>query len=145
MFNKVILAGRLTRDPELRQTPNGVAVASFSLAVDKPFNKDKERAADFFDCVAWRGTADFVSRYFEKGKPILVEGRLQNNDYTNKDGEKRRRVEVLVDNVSFIGGKDEKPAAAKIVGFRANDDETADMPANDDESFEQVDLDDLPW
>lgn len=135
MFNKVILAGRLTRDPELRQTPNGVAVASFSLAVDKPFNKDKEKAADFFDCVAWRGTADFVSRYFEKGKPILVEGRLQNNDYTNKDGEKRRRVEVLVENVSFIGGKDEKPTAAKI----------ADIPANDDESFEQVDLDDLPW
>ena len=111
------------------------AVASFSLAVDKPFNKDKEKAADFFDCVAWRGTADFVSRYFEKGKPILVEGRLQNNDYTNKDGEKRRRVEVLVETVSFIGGKDEKPAAAKI----------ADFPANDDESFEQVDLDDLPF
>lgn len=135
MFNKVILAGRLTRDPELRQTTNGVAVASFSLAVDKPFNKDKEKAADFFDCVAWRGTADFVSRYFEKGKPILVEGRLQNNDFTNKDGEKRRKVEVLVENVSFIGGKDEKPTAAKI----------AYIPANDDESFEQVDLDDLPF
>lgn len=135
MFNKVILAGRLTRDPELRQTPNGVAVTSFSLAVDKPFNKDKERAADFFDCVAWRGTADFVSRYFEKGKAILVEGRLQNNDFTNKDGEKRRRVEVLVENVSFIGGKDEKLTAAKI----------ADFPANDGESFEQVDLDDLPF
>lgn len=135
MFNKVILAGRLTRDPELRQTPNGVAVTSFSLAVDKPFNKDKERAADFFDCVAWRGTADFVSRYFEKGKAILVEGRLQNNDFTNKDGEKRRRVEVLVENVSFIGGKDEKPTAAKIAG----------IPAKDDESFEQVDLDDLPF
>lgn len=135
MYNKVILAGRLTRDPELRQTPNGVAVASFSLAVDKPFNKDKEKAADFFDCVAWRGTADFVSRYFEKGKPILVEGRLQNNEYTNKDGEKRRRVEVLVENVSFIGGKDEKPTAAKI----------AADPANDGESFEQVDLDDLPF
>lgn len=135
MFNKVILAGRLTRDPELRQTPSGVAVASFSLAVDKPFNKDKEKAADFFDCVAWRGTADFVSRYFEKGKPILVEGRLQNNEYTNKDGEKRRRVEVLVENVSFIGSKDEKPTAAKI----------ADFPANDGESFEQVDLDDMPF
>lgn len=135
MFNKVILAGRLTRDPELRQTSNGVAVASFSLAVDKPFNKDKEKAADFFDCVAWRGTADFVSRYFEKGKPILVEGRLQNNDFTNKDGEKRRRVEVLVEKVSFIGGKDEKPTAAKI----------ADIPANDGESFEQVDLDGLPF
>ena len=107
MLNKIFLMGRLTRDPELRRTPSGTAVASFSLAVDRDF-KDKttgDRTTDFIDCVAWRQTAEFVSRYFYKGRMAVVEGRLQIRDWTDKDGGKRRSAEVLVDNIYFGDSK----------------------------------------
>lgn len=103
MLNRIILMGRLTRDPELRHTQTGTPVASFSLAVDRDF-KDKqtgEKATDFIDVVAWRQTAEFVSRFFTKGRMAAVEGRLQVRDYTDKDGNKRRAVEVVADNVYF--------------------------------------------
>ena len=103
MLNKIFIMGRLTRDPELRHTQTGTAVATFSLAVDRDF-KDRnsgERATDFIDIVAWRQTGEFVSRYFTKGRMAVVEGRLQMRDWTDKDGNKRRAAEVVAENVYF--------------------------------------------
>ena len=107
MLNRILLMGRLTRDPELRHTQTGTAVASFTLAVDRDF-KDRnsgERATDFIDIVAWRQTGEFVSRYFTKGRMAVVEGRLQMRDWTDKDGNKRRAAEVVADNVYFGDSK----------------------------------------
>ncbi|MGI5929954.1 single-stranded DNA-binding protein [Pseudoflavonifractor sp.] len=107
MLNRIILMGRLTRDPELRHTQTGTPVASFSLAVDRDF-KDKqtgEKATDFIDIVAWRQTAEFVSRFFTKGRLAVVEGRLQIRDWTDRDGGKRRSAEVIADNVYFGDSK----------------------------------------
>ena len=103
MLNKIILMGRLTRDPELRHTQSGVSVASFTLAVDRDF-KDRstgEKSTDFIDIVAWRQTGEFVSKYFTKGRMAVVEGRLQIRDWTDKEGNKRRTAEVVADNVYF--------------------------------------------
>ena len=99
MLNRIVLMGRLTRDPELRQTQSGASVANFSLAVDRDF-KDKqtgEKTTDFIDIVAWRSSAEFVSRYFAKGRMAVVEGRLQLRDWTDRDGNKRRTAEVLAE------------------------------------------------
>lgn len=103
-MNRVILLGRLTADPELRQTQSNISVASFSVAVNRPFVKGAERQADFINCVAWRNTADFLCKYFTKGKPILIEGRLQIRNYEDKQGQKRTAAEVVCDNVSFVEG-----------------------------------------
>ena len=106
MLNKIILMGRLTRDPELRKTGNGTAVTSFTLAVDRDYKpQDGERETDFIDVVAWRGTGEFVSKYFTKGRMAVVEGRLQVRDWTDKDGNKRRSTEVVADNVYFGDSK----------------------------------------
>lgn len=107
MLNRTIIMGRLTRDPELRHTQSGTAVASFRLAVDRDF-KDKatgEKATDWIDVVAWRSTAEFVSRYFSKGRMAVVEGRLQIRDWTDRDGGKRRSAEVVADNIYFGDSK----------------------------------------
>ncbi|MBQ9330462.1 MAG: single-stranded DNA-binding protein [Oscillibacter sp.] len=102
MLNRIILMGRLTRDPELRRTGSGTAVTSFSLAVDRDFKSQSgERETDFIDIVAWRNTAEFVSKYFTKGRMAVVEGRLQIRDWTDRDGGKRRSAEVVADNVYF--------------------------------------------
>ena len=101
MLNKVILMGRLTADPELRQTTSGISTCRFSVAVDRPYRKDQERQADFIRVNTWRQTAEFVSRYFSKGKMIIVEGSLRNNDYTDANGVKHYSMEVQADNVSF--------------------------------------------
>ena len=102
MLNKIFLMGRLTRDPELRRTGSGTAVTSFSLAVDRDFKSQSgEKETDFIDVVAWRNTAEFVSKYFTKGRMAIVEGRLQIRDWTDKDGGKRRSAEVVADNVYF--------------------------------------------
>ena len=105
--------GRLTRDPELRRTQNGTAVASFTLAVDRDF-KDKqsgEKTTDFIDIVAWRQTGEFVHRYFSKGRMAVVEGRLQMRDWTDKDGNKRRAAEVIADSVYFGDSKRDAESA----------------------------------
>ena len=118
MLNKIILMGRLTRDPELRHTQTGTAVASFSLAVDRDF-KDKatgDRTTDFIDVVAWRQTGEFVSRYFTKGRMAVVEGRLQIRDWTDKDGNKRRSAEVVADNVYFGDSKWDAESAGPYSG-----------------------------
>ena len=116
MLNKVFIMGRLTRDPELRRTQTGTAVASFTLAVDRDF-KDKstgERTTDFIDVVAWRQTGEFVSRYFTKGRMAVVEGRLQMRDWTAKDGNKRRSAEVVADNVYFGDSKRDAESAGSF-------------------------------
>ena len=103
MLNHIVIMGRLTRDPELRRTGTGIAVASFTVAVDRDFGgrDGGERETDFIDCVAWRQTGEFVSKYFTKGSMIVVSGRLQIRGWTDKDGNKRRSAEVVADNVYF--------------------------------------------
>lgn len=108
MLNHITIMGRLVRDPELRRTGSGVAVASFTVAVDRDrASQGNERETDFIDCVAWRQTGEFVSKYFAKGRMIVVSGRLQIRSWTDKDGNKRRTAEVVADNVYFGDSKRE--------------------------------------
>ena len=107
MLNHITIMGRLTKDPELRRTGSGTAVASFTVAVDRDFaSKDSgEKETDFIDCVAWRQTGEFVSKYFGKGRMAVVEGRLQMREWTDKDGKKRKNAEVVADSVYFGDSK----------------------------------------
>ena len=107
MLNHIVIMGRLTRDPELRRTGSGIAVASFTVAVDRDFGgrDGGEKETDFIDCVAWRQTGEFVSKYFTKGRMAVVAGRLQIRNWTDKDGNKRRTAEVIADNVYFGDSK----------------------------------------
>ncbi|MBE6596860.1 MAG: single-stranded DNA-binding protein [Ruminococcaceae bacterium] len=102
-FNKVILIGNMTADPELKQTQSGVSVCSFSIAVNRRFTKDGEQNVDFINIVAWRQQAEFVTKYFRKGKPILVCGQLQTRSWTDNQGNKRYATEVVADEVAFAG------------------------------------------
>lgn len=119
MLNKIILMGRLTRDPELRRTGSGTAVASLTLAVDRDMkSKDGEKTTDFIDIVAWRNTAEFVSKYFSKGRMAVVEGRLQIRDWKDKEGNNRRSAEVVAENVYF-GDSAKKDGASNGSSFNA--------------------------
>lgn len=121
MLNKIILMGRLTRDPELRRTGSGTAVTSFALAVDRDFKgQGGEKETDFIDIVAWRSTAEFVSKYFTKGRMAVVDGRLQIRDWTDKDGGKRRSAEVVADNVYFGDSKRDSDSAGGSYAPRAS-------------------------
>ncbi len=149
MLNRIILMGRLTRDPELRHTQSGTPVASFTLAVDRDFKSRDggERATDFIDIVAWRSTAEFVSRYFTKGRMAVVEGRLQIRDWTDREGGKRRSAEVVAENIYFGDSRRDgdsggstgnssfaRPAAPAPVDYgipSGNDDQFAEL-ADDD-------------
>ena len=114
MLNRIILMGRLTRDPELRRTGSGTAVTSFSLAVDRDFKSQSgEKETDFIDIVAWRNTAEFVSKYFTKGRMAVVEGRLQIRDWKDKDGNNRRSAEVVADNIYFGDSRKDTAAPAE--------------------------------
>ena len=114
MLNKIVLMGRLTRDPELRRTGSGTPVAGFSLAVDRDFkDQSGEKQTDFVDVVVWRNTAEFVSKYFSKGRMAIVEGRLQIREWVDKDGGKRRTAEVVADNVYFGDSKQENKTPAQ--------------------------------
>ena len=116
MLNRIVLMGRLTRDPELRKTQSDTPVCSFSLAVDRDYKKDGEKKeTDFIDIVAWRATAEFVSKFFTKGRMAVVEGRLQIRDWTDKEGNKRRSAEVVADNVYF--GDSKRDAAGDNGGY----------------------------
>lgn len=103
-INNVTLMGRITRDPEIRKTNNDLSVAGFSVALDRP-SSGGEKQTDFINCTAWRGTADFIGKYFHKGDMIALTGSIQSRNYTDKDGNKRTAVEVVANNVSFCGGK----------------------------------------
>ncbi len=148
MLNHIVIIGRLTRDPELRRTGTGIAVTSFTLAVDRDFApKDGgERETDFIDCVAWRQTGEFVSKYFAKGRMAVVSGRLQIRNWTDKEGNKRRSAEIVADNVYFGDSKRDAdssstasnyapaPAASNTYGysgasdFAMLDDDDAQLP-----------------
>lgn len=104
-MNKVILIGRLTSEPELRQTTSGIPVCRIRIAVNRPKQKDKEQHADFINCTAWRSTAEFISRYFSKGSKIVVEGQLRNNDYTDQNNVKHYSIDVLIEGVEFCESK----------------------------------------
>ena len=117
MLNHITLAGRLVRDPELRRTQNGTAVASFTLACERDFkNESGDREVDFIDCVAWRKTAELVSSYFTKGRMAIVSGRLQIRGWTHKDGNRRKSAEILVDNIYFGDSKPQTGGATEATG-----------------------------
>ena len=121
MLNHIVIMGRMTRDPELRRTASGTAVASFTLAVDRDFAaKDAQRETDFIDCVAWRQTGEFVSKYFTKGRMAVVSGRLQIRQWTDKDGNNRRSAEIVADNVYFGDSKRDSDGASAGGNYSGN-------------------------
>ena len=126
MLNKTMLMGRLTKDAELRMTQNGVAVASFTLAVDRRFAKEGQQQTDFINCVAFRNTAEFIAKYFTKGRMICVAGSLQSRTWEGQDGKKNYVTEVMVEEAHFTGEKRE-------------------APAEEFAPIEVTDADDLPW
>ena len=136
MLNKIFIMGRLTRDPELRRTQNGTAVTSFTLAVDRDFkNADGTKETDFIDCVVWRQTAEFVSKYFTKGRMAVVEGRLQIRDWQDKDGNKRRNAGVIADNVYFGDSRsDNAPGSYQAAKAPVNVDAEDFVEVEDDDS-----------
>ena len=137
MLNHIVLMGRLTRDPELRRTGTGIAVASFTLAVDRDYApKDGgQRETDFIDIVAWRSTAEFVSKYFSKGRMAVVDGRLQTNIWTDKDGNKRSSLEVVADSVYFGDSRKSEGNAPE-----------SEFPEQNGQEFSEVDDDgELPF
>lgn len=132
MINSVVIMGRLTYEPELRATPSGISVVRFQVAVDRSYQKaGEERKTDFIDVTAWRQTAEFVSKYFHKGSMIAVEGSLQTDNFTDKDGNKRKSVQVVANQASFCGSKAESgaqtAAPAPDAEFEPIDDDD-DMP-----------------
>ena len=143
MLNKAILMGRLTRDPELRHTASNTAVASFTLAIDRDRKgPNGERQTDFIDVVAWRSTAEFVSKYFRKGQMIAVQGSIQTRTYEDKQGNKRKAVEVQADNVSFADSKGSSQGGQQNSSYAAPDYAApAAMPAAP--SFSQGSADDF--
>ena len=134
MLNKVIMMGRLTRDPEQKKTQSGTAGCSFSIACERDFkNANGEKETDFFDCVAWRQTAEFVCRYFAKGRMIVLEGRLQNRDWTDKEGNKRRSTEIIVDVARFGDSKPKDEGNGEPSVYA--DDSMGDVPADNAGGF----------
>ena len=141
MLNHITIMGRLTRDPELRHTNTGTAVAGFTLAVDRDFAaQGAEKETDFIECVAWRNTAEFVSKYFAKGRMAVVSGRLQLRKWTDKDGNKRTNAEVIADNVYFADSKKESSG-----GYTAPT--TPELPTGTEQNFDVMVGDDseLPF
>ena len=140
--NSAVLMGRLVADPELKSTGNGVEYCNFTVAVDRRFNKQgEERQADFIDCIAWRQSAVFVEKYFHKGSMIAVQGYIQTDMYEDKDGNKRKSVKIVADNVSFCGSKNENnsPGTSYAAAGAPN------MNINADDEFKEVPEDDLPF
>lgn len=138
MINKVILMGRLVADPELKQTASNISVCKFTIAINRPKQKGKEQQSDFVNIVVWRNTAEFVSRYFSKGKMIIVEGALRNNNYTDSNGTKHYTIEVHADNVSFGGDKKSDDANTQQP---KQQEAKADVPDFDLSEFEELDGD----
>ena len=139
MLNTVTLMGRLTANPELKKTPSDISVTTFAVAVDRDYvTKGEQRQADFIDVVAWRSTADFVAEYFTKGSMIAIVGALQTRSYEDKNGNKRKAVEVVASKVSFCGDKNQKT--------KANNENTgSEIDANGFADFEPMPDDDLPF
>lgn len=141
MLNTVCLIGRITHDLELRSTPSGVSVIRFTIACDRSYQpKGQERQADFIDCIAWRGTAEFIAKHFCKGSLIAIEGSIQTSNY-EKNGEKRKRTEVVCNNVSFCGDKGSQPKEENEPQGNRN----ANLNVSADDDIEEIETDDLPF
>ena len=132
-FNLVVLTGRLTADPELRYTANNTPVTSFNIAVDRRVKQGEEKQADFINIVAWRQTAEFVSKYFQKGTMIGIEGSIQTRQYRDKDGNKRTAFEVIANNVQFVESK------------KAEGKPNVNVSRPQEDDFEEVSSGDLPF
>jgi len=152
MLNKIILMGRLVREPELRTTQSGVSVATFTLAVERDFQRGEERQTDFIDIVSWRGTADFVHKYFRKGQLVAVTGRLQSRKWEDKEGNKRTSFEVVTEEVHFAERKQDSgsygaPPPAGASPQRPQQDETPPFRLDAPATFAELDDDDgeLPF
>lgn len=131
MINNVTLMGRMTFDPEIKLTQNGVSVCRFAIAVDRNYKSSEERKTNFIDCVAWRGTAEFIGRYFRKGSMIALTGEIQTDIYTDQNGNKRKSFDVVVKDVSFCGSKEKS---------------NLDIVPDENTEFEEIDTeDDLPF
>lgn len=141
MINSTVLMGRLTYEPELKTTPSGVSVCQFQIAVDRNYTpKEEERRADFIDCTAWRQTAEFVCRYFHKGSMIALEGSIQTENFTDRDGNKRKSVTVVANNVSFCGSK-----AESGITNTAFTQPSPGYAGADNSDFEEIADDDFPF
>lgn len=134
MLNNAVVMGRICNDLDVRKTPSGVSVCRFAVAVDRSYKQGEERQTDFIDVLAWRGTADFVGKYFSKGQMIAVQGSIQTGSY-EKDGIKRRTFEIVAENVSFCGSKSESNGASETPSFSNADsgDFVGIADADDDE------------
>lgn len=146
-MNKTLLIGRLAADPELRQTGSGIEVTSFTIAVDRPFQKDGEKETDWIDIVAWRKTAEFICKYFQKGSPIVIEGTIQTRNWEDKNGNKRKSVEILAENVEFVPRPKD---SATLPSYTEQTETTPDIPAYpelDPNNYTVVDVtdSDLPF
>ena len=150
-FNKVILVGNMTADPELKQTTSGASVCSFSIAVNRRFTKAEQgqQTVDFFNIVAWRQTAEFVSRYFKKGNPILVCGQLQNRSWTDNQGVKRYATDIIAEEVNFVDSRSESPAMQNAQSYTPDAYNAApaySTPVGAAPNFEEIKTDDdLPF
>lgn len=141
--NKVMLMGRLTRDPELKTTQSGIAVCRFSIAVDR-YSKNEDSKTDFFDITAWRQTAEFVCKYFAKGRMIFVEGDIQNNNYTDNNGLKHYSMAINASNVSFCGDKSGAEGTSQYKPSQAAIPQSS-SPLGDLSDFEEIGSDDEPF
>lgn len=138
MINSVILMGRLTAAPQLKYSVNGHPFCNFTIAVNRPYSKDKEQQTDFINIVSWKNTAEFVTKYFSKGSMIIIQGAIQTRNYEDKNGNKRTAVEVLANTVSF--GETKKQAAESNNTTQCNLSRNIDVPAEANESFDSADL-----
>ena len=135
MLNKVILQGRLTDTPELKTTPSGKSVTSFSLAVERDFSTGDDKETDFINIVAWNKTAEFITKYFAKGRQMLVNGSLQVRKYQTQKGENRYATEVLADKVYFCGDKEKTPQGENYAYSNANEDDFTEIDTTEDLPF----------
>lgn len=142
-LNKSIIGGRLTADPELKQTASGISACTFTVAVNRKYSKDGQQEADFFNCQAWRQTAEFVCKYFKKGSSICVAGAIQTRSWTDKDGQKRYATEIVADDVLFVDGKNDAVGAENASAGKYMPDA---YKSQSDAKFEEIPGDgDLPF
>ena len=144
-MNKTLLIGRLAADPELRQTGSGVSVTSFTLAVDRPYSKGADRRTDWIDIVAWRNTAEFVCKHFGKGSPIVIEGSIQTGNFEDKQGNKRKSVEVVAEKVEFVPRSSVTAYDGPQDSDSAQGNETCYPAETSPESFAVIDDEDCPF
>lgn len=146
MINTVVLMGRLTFTPELQSTPSGISLTRFQIAVDRNYSKQgEEKKADFIDVMAWRQTAEFVTRYFQKGSMIAVEGSIQTDNFTDKNGNKRKSVTVVANQVSFCGSRNDSGTVAQNPAYTAAQPSYTSAKENDFDEILDDDDDELPF